>query len=220
MKWPIKKNPKQTVMEEILNAVSHGLMVPGSVCIFCIFCCKYSFDLSLFLLTFTMFMLYFMSCLYHSLSFTKAKKQFQRFDHICIYLLIWGSFLPFLFLNKKEIDLFTLIFFILQSLCILIGILFKIFKMKQGERIHFILFLILGWSGIIVIFQNRTIFFAFDNLILLFLFLGGLFYSIGTIFYVKIYKKYFHFIWHLFVILGNLCHVFSIYNFVLFHIQQ
>ncbi|WP_323847934.1 MAG: hemolysin III family protein [Phytoplasma sp.] len=214
MKWTIKNTKKQTIMEEILNAVSHGLMVPSSVAIFVYFCIKFEgFSLSLFFLTLTMFMLYLMSCLYHSLSFTKAKKQFQRFDHICIYLLIWGSFLPFLFF-KQETDLFTLIFFILQSLCILIGILFKIFKMGQGERIHLILFLLLGWSGVIVIFRNKKIFFDFKQIIiLLFLVLGGVFYSIGTFFYVNVYKKYFHFIWHLFVVLGNLCHVYSVYKF-------
>ncbi|WP_225696008.1 PAQR family membrane homeostasis protein TrhA [Candidatus Phytoplasma sp. AldY-WA1] len=209
MKWPKRTTEKQTILEEILNAVSHGLMVPVSIVIFCIFCIEKGFKFPLFLLTLTMFMLYLMSCLYHSLSFTKAKRHFQRFDHICIYLLIWGSFLPFLF-SSEEKKLFNLIFCILQSFVILIGILLKIFQFHKGDKIHLILFLLLGWSGIWVIFDSWSIVNQNYN-ILLFLFLGGFFYSVGILFYNELYKKYYHFIWHLFVILANLCHVYSIF---------
>ncbi|WAN63245.1 hemolysin III family protein [Candidatus Phytoplasma rubi] len=210
MKWSKRTTEKQTILEEILNAVSHGLMVPVSIVIFFIFYSKKGvFQFPVFLLTLTMFMLYLMSCLYHSLSFTKAKRHFQRFDHICIYLLIWGSFLPFLFYSEEK-KLFNLIFCISQSFVILIGILLKIFQFHKDDKIHLILFLLLGWSGIWVIFDLWSI--VNQNYsILLFLFLGGFFYSIGILFYNELYKKYYHFIWHLFVILANLCHVYSIF---------
>lgn len=210
MKWPTRKTRKQIVSEEILNAISHGLMAIFSIIIFFMFYREYNkFEWPLFCFTLTMFILYLISCLYHSLSFTKAKIYFQRLDHICIYLLIWSSFLPFLFLKISLYEL-EIFFFILQSFLVLVGILFKIFKMNKGNKIHLICFLLLGWSGIFIIPKLASDF-KEDYKILLFLLLGGFFYSIGVLFYKNLYKEYYHFIWHVFVILGNLCHVCSVW---------
>ncbi|WEK82261.1 MAG: hypothetical protein PR2021_1870 [Candidatus Phytoplasma pruni] len=100
MNWPTKKVERQTIGEEIANAISHGIMVPFSIFIFYFFhkCSLHGKDHSripLFAFIVTMMILYSMSSLYHALAFTKAKKIFKRLDHISIYLLIWGSFLPF-----------------------------------------------------------------------------------------------------------------------------
>ncbi|MEZ0180280.1 PAQR family membrane homeostasis protein TrhA ['Camptotheca acuminata' phytoplasma] len=213
MKWPVRKTPKQTILEEILNSISHGIMVPISIGLYFLLreANNYTFNCSIFCFILTMCMLYLMSCLYHSLSFTRAKGQFKRFDHICIYLLIWGSFIPFLLFKPK--DNINIIFFIFQTILILFGVLFKIFWLYKGEVLHLILFLLLGWSGILVVIFSWNIFIQ-EHKILLFLILGGLCYSFGVIFYKNVYKKYYHFIWHLCVVLGNLFHVFSIYYFI------
>ncbi|QTX03126.1 hemolysin III [Candidatus Phytoplasma luffae] len=210
MKWPTRNKNKQTIVEEIFNAISHGVMIPVSIISFIIFCYTYKkFHISFLFFSLTMFMLYLMSCLYHSLSFSKAKNHFQRFDHICIYLLIWGSFTPFLLLPEGP----NLFFFIFQSIFVFIGVMLKIFRMRKDKLLHLIIFLLLGWSGIFVIFSLKKHIHE-EPSILIFLFLGGIFYSLGIIFYKNLYKKFYHFIWHLFVMLGNLFHVFAVYNFI------
>jgi hemolysin III len=220
MHWPTKKVEQQTLGEEIANSISHGIMVPLSICIFCFFNKislkgnNYVSRIPLFFFSLTMIMLYSMSSLYHALSFTKAKKLFQKFDHISIYLLIWGSFFPFLFLKLNN-TLFSIesihitkgwFFFLIQTIIVFIGISFKIFNFDKGQKIHLFLFLILGWSGLFLIHSLLYL-----KISLFFLALGGVIYSSGVIFYKKAYKKYYHFIWHLFVNAGNILHVLAIH---------
>ncbi|WP_017193491.1 PAQR family membrane homeostasis protein TrhA [Vaccinium witches'-broom phytoplasma] len=219
MNWPTKKVERQTIGEEIANAISHGIMVPLSIFIFCFFhkCSlhdKGHSRIPLFAFIVTMMILYSMSSLYHALAFTKAKKLFQRFDHISIYLLIWGSFFPFLFL-KLDQELFSIdnlkvtkgwFFFLIQTIVVFIGISFKILSFDKGKKIHLFLFLILGWSGLFLIHSLWDL-----KKSLFFLVLGGVAYSAGVIFYNNSYKKYYHFIWHLFVNAGNLLHVAAIH---------
>ncbi|MDV3198385.1 MAG: hemolysin III family protein [Vigna little leaf phytoplasma] len=214
MKWKIKKNKKQTIGEEIANSISHGLMIICNIIIFFIYfktVDKVFFSWPLILFFISMFMLYLISCLYHALSFTAAKKNFQKFDHICIYLLIWSTFIPFLFPKNNIIDI-NLFFFLIQTIIVFLGIFFKIFWMNKGEKIHLFLYLLISWGGaIILLFLNEKI--RNNQQVCNWLLLGGLFYTLGVYFYHNEYKKYYHFIWHIFVIIGNLCHNLSVYYF-------
>ncbi|MDO8167869.1 PAQR family membrane homeostasis protein TrhA [Candidatus Phytoplasma melaleucae] len=222
MQWPRKKSKTQTTGEEIANAISHGLMIPFSIIIYFIY--KRIFlqsksipKIYLMLFTGSMLVLYLFSCLYHSLAFAKNKRILNQLDHIGIYLLIWGSFIPFLFLNQKlqhpiwylKIINWGDFFFIIQTIVVFLGIFFKIFYFKKGNRIHLLLYLILGWSGIFLINTLK-----YSLAILFLLLLEGVFYSTGVFFYCNSQKKYYHFIWHLFVIMGNICHVYAIYLFI------
>lgn len=211
-----KKDNQQTLGEEIANAISHGLVVPFSIVIFYIYwhlLPEKTPKWPLFLFSTSMFVLYMTSCLYHALSFTKLKKNFQKLDHIGIYLLIWGNFLPFLFFNSSNNDQINLIFFVIQTIIVFLGILFKFFWVYKGKKIHLFLYLILGWGGAIILcFLKENI--NQNKIVLFWLILGGIFYTIGVYFYNNLYKKYYHFIWHLFVILGNFCHFLSIYYFL------
>ncbi|WBL31427.1 PAQR family membrane homeostasis protein TrhA [Candidatus Phytoplasma sacchari] len=217
---------KQTIGEEIANAISHGLMIPISILIFLLYyrfllCTKnLNFDniFPLFLFNFTMLLLYITSFLYHSLSFTKLKLNLRKLDHICIYLLIWGSFVPFLLLNPKlnKINLFNIfnkgkfIFFI-QTFIVCLGILGKFFYFNKGKKIHLLLYLFLGWNGLFL-FKDL---FDINYKISFFLLFGGFLYSIGIFFYYNSsHYKYYHFIWHIFVILGNLSHILAVYFFM------
>ncbi|WP_246833704.1 PAQR family membrane homeostasis protein TrhA [Texas Phoenix palm phytoplasma] len=217
-----KKNSKQTIGEEIANSISHFLMIPLSVFIFFIYY-ELIKDKSepiwpLFCFFINMFNLYLFSFLYHSCVFVKAKMYFQKIDHICIYLLIWGNFMPFLFFVKSlQRPLFLLpflnfsqIFFLFQTILVFLGIFLKVFFMNKWNRMHLFFYLLLGWSGLIIL----SYLWELDLRILTLLFFGGILYSIGIIFYNKSYKKYYHFIWHIFVILGNLFHVGSVYYLV------
>jgi hemolysin III len=208
-----KQKKKLNLKEEIANAISHGLMIPISIFIFLIYCNllikKNIFDIKnivpLLIFNLSMIFLYMISFLYHFFSFTKIKKELQKLDHIGIYLLIWGSFIPFLFLNYKTH--YKKIFFILQTIVVFLGILFKLFFIHKGKKIHLLLYNLLGWSGLIILKDLLQINFK----IIFFLLIGGFLYSLGVFFYKKSYKKYYHLIWHIFVIIGNLFHSFAVY---------
>ncbi|WIA07752.1 MAG: hemolysin III [Candidatus Phytoplasma cynodontis] len=219
-----KNQTKQTLGEEIANAISHGIMIPFSIFSFFFYyhllINRQNFNfrniLSLFLFSLTMLILYTTSCLYHSLSSQNWKFKLQKLDHICIYLLIWGSFSPFLLLRRDYIDeenfVFVFskecIFFLIQTFIVILGILGKFFYFTKWKNIHLFLYLFLGWNGLFFLKDLLLM----DYKIILFLLLGGIFYTIGVFFYSKsrIYK-YYHFVWHIFVILGNLLHILSVY---------
>ncbi|TVY12072.1 PAQR family membrane homeostasis protein TrhA [Candidatus Phytoplasma pini] len=221
MTWCNKKKKYQTLGEEIANSISHGLMVFFSIFIFIFYIIKKRSDVALFpLLLFcsTMFTLYLSSCLYHSLSFTKIRNIFQIFDHICIYILIWGSFIPFLFNTKslsKEPFLIPIpkkfIFFLSQSIIVFLAIILKILLKNKQKKLHLILYLLLGWSSLIIINDLISDFWQNNPKIIISLILGGLMYTLGIFFYINLYKKYYHFIWHLFVVCGTIFHAISIY---------
>lgn len=221
MKWTTKTSDKQTFGEEIANAISHGLMIPLGVFILFVFCRKASAMSSpnvyiVLVFSISMIILYLMSFLYHSLSFTKAHNFFKKTDHISIYLLIWGTFVPILLLLPElQKPLFNLdsmkisqgqCFLACQFILVFSGIICKFFWMNKGEIIHLILYVLLGWSGLFLVpaMWKANIFH--------FVFIGGVFYSLGIYFYVKDNKKYFHFIWHLFVMSGTFFHAWGIYH--------
>ncbi|BAD04243.1 hemolysin III ['Chrysanthemum coronarium' phytoplasma] len=221
VKWATKPSDKQTLGEEIANAISHGLMIPLGVFILVCFCLKASVMSNpngyiVLVFSISMIILYLMSTLYHSLSFTKAHNFFQKTDHISIYLLIWGTFAPILLLlpelQKPLFPQSNLLiskgkcFFVCQCILAFSGIICKVFWMNKGKIIHLIFYALLGWSGLLLVpaMWKANIFH--------FVLLGGVFYSLGIYFYVKDNKKYFHFIWHLFVMAGTCFHAWGIYR--------
>ncbi|WCA22481.1 PAQR family membrane homeostasis protein TrhA [Candidatus Phytoplasma oryzae] len=221
-----KKKRQQTIKEEIANSISHALMVPISILVFFIYCrlliqkknFNFIYIFPLFLFTFSMFLLYLASSLYHAFSYSKIKYKLQKIDHICIYLLIWGTFVPFLLIPSKLIlsNLFfifnkNIFIFITQTFIVLFCILIKFFYFNKGRKIHLFLFFLLGWNGLFFLKDLLSIYYK----IVFFLLLGGFVYSFGVFFYYKSsYYKYYHFIWHIFVILGNFLHILSIYIFL------
>jgi hemolysin III len=156
--------------------------------------------------------------LYHALGNNAAKwKVFKRFDHISIYLLIGGTYAPILLgletlqnpINNTVLTLGMLIF-IIQWVLIIIGITVKSIWISKYHWLHIAIFLILGWSAAVFIkpvYDFNHVFFA---LVLL----GGIFYTIGVVFYALSRVKYFHFIWHIFVILGTVSQGLAIILFI------
>ena len=132
--------------------------------------------------------LYTMSCLYHSFKRESVvKRVFRRFDHASIYLLIGGTYLPvFLIVFKHPIDIY---FIVLQWAIIITGVTLKSARFNKFKAIHFILYLILGWSGILVfkpLYQASPEAFYW-------ILAGGVSYTLGTIFYGFRKFKYNHF---------------------------
>ena len=165
---------------------------------------------------FGIIILFLMSCLYHSLSFTKAKGVFKRFDHISIFLLIGGTFAPpLLLLPALTSPLLGLTtgwwLFIIQWLFILVGVVFKAIWVHKFAGFHYVIYLVLGWSAVIFI----PALYAYSIPAFWLILAGGLSYTIGTYFYAGSSRvKYFHFVWHLFVASAAILHFLAIYLYL------
>ena len=201
---------RETIGEEIFNSIIHGIGALLSAVIFFILIFKFSKGSILKTITFAtfgflMFFVYLASTLCHSLSFTKVKKVFQVIDHSAIYLFIAASYTPFALLVIGGI-LGWIVFGFVWVITIL-GIIYKTFFINSHPKVSLILYLGLGWCAVLVawpLLQGLSI------LGFLLLVLGGLFYSIGAIFFAWKKLKFNHAYWHIFVLGGSVCHLLSL----------
>jgi hemolysin III len=153
----------------------------------------------------TLFLLYLFSTLYHSLR-GRAKEIFQMLDHHAIYLLIAGTYTPFTLLALKGATGWWM-FGIVWGLA-LIGIVLDSFPRKGPRVLSLIIYLSMGW---LVLFALDPLIDALPPAGFWWLLTGGLFYTIGVIFYVLDSRyPWCHGIWHLFVLAGSVSHYFTI----------
>lgn len=158
----------------------------------------------------SLFLLYLFSTLYHG---TKGslKAVFKKLDHIGIYLLIAGSYTPFVLVSLTGAWGWSL-FGVIWGLAV-IGILLDCFSSDEKRVIQVIIYLLMGWIALIAI---QPLIESLSMAGFLWLLGGGLFYSVGIVFYILDLKKYhFHGIWHLFVLAGSATHYFTIMYYVL-----
>ena len=150
-------------------------------------------------------LLYAASTLYHALEQPVLKRVFRTVDHCAIYLLIAGTYTPFTMLLLEGYWGWTL-FGIVWSLAFL-GIIFKIFFKHRFKILSTSIYLLMGWM---VIIAAEPLFNSFHYAGLCWLFSGGLCYTVGVIFYVLDKRRFYHAIWHLFVLGGSVCHYFAV----------
>lgn len=203
----------QTLAEERFNTWTHGL---GLVCSLLgfgflalkaakmqglapIFCCS--------LYATALVMMFASSTLYHSRPDGRLKELFRVGDHICIYFLIAGTFTPFAVLVLKQ-QTGHFVLWLMWSIA-LGGTLYKIFAFGRFPGLSLALYLGMGWSGVLVFAPLKA---AMTSQSFSLLVWGGIFYSVGTIFYAVEKIPYNHGIWHLFVMAGAGCHFFSLYS--------
>lgn len=150
---------------------------------------------------------YFASVRYHLAYEKNDKYQWRRIDHICIYLLIGGSYTGYIlrFMDTPEGHMFLG----LHWLIIILGVLKKIWFTGRYEIISVLSYLFLGWM-VVFIYEDITA--DMNNMTYNLLGLGGLSYSLGVIFYVWDRLPYNHYIWHLFVFGGTFCHFLSLWD--------
>ena len=166
--------------------------------------------LSIILFSFGLLLVYSSSSVYHFVLNPKLKKKFQILDHISIYYLILGSYAPVCLITLYEYSGINI--FITILILSIIGTLIKLFFTGRFQIFSLLLYLAMGW--LIVIDIN----FLFELLNIeakLLLIIGGLSYTLGTIFYSLDKIKYFHSIWHLFVLAGSVSHYLMILLYVL-----
>lgn len=208
----LNEPPVLTVLEEVGNAITHGVGAVLALAGFILLLLKSDTGMKVMASCFygiSLFILMLMSCLYHSFkSGSKVKRVWRRFDYSSIYLLIGGTFAP-LYLVYWGNTLGIVLFCIQWSLIVFGIIMLAIFGPGKWKWIHFTLYFTIGWSGLIMLpdfFRN--------NIPLLFMILiGGIVYTVGMVPFARD-KKYDHFIWHFFVLIGALLHWFGIYLFV------
>lgn len=158
----------------------------------------------------TLILLYSASTLYHLVPVSRAKKVFQKLDHAMIYLLIAGTYTPYTLVNLRGPWGWS-IFGVVWGVA-LTGLLLELIIKKRLGWLSVSLYLCLGWL-IIVAVKPLMAHLGGGGLVLLVA--GGLFYSLGVIFYLWKKLPFQHAIWHIFVIAGSLCHFFSIFLYVI-----
>ncbi len=155
--------------------------------------------------------LYLISTLYHCMSAGRTKRIFRRLDHICIYLLIAGTYTPFTLTFLRGGCGWTL-FGVVWGLAIS-GIIIKGWFGPRFELVSTAGYLIMGWS-IVIAARPMLNEFPLGGLILLSV--GGLCYTVGIPFYLLDCRvRYFHAVWHVFVLVGSILHFFSVLLFII-----
>jgi hemolysin III len=161
---------------------------------------------------FTLILLYTMSTLYHSFYLPSLKRIFQKLDHVSIYLLIAGTYTPYMMVSLWHSHgpaMLTAIW----SLALL-GFLLELFIYKRIELLQISTYLLMGWLCVLVF---RSLLAAIPMPGIIWLVVGGAAYTIGIVFYVLDHHNklnHAHGIWHLFVLLGSLSHFISIIAYV------
>ncbi len=208
---------KKINKEEMLNTISHGIAAILSIIGFIIlikfskesgktvvYFCSTIYGLSLITM-------YVSSTLYHSSKNTEVKKILRVIDHCSIYVLIAGSYTPILLITMSGSTTWWL--FYTQWILVIIGIIFKIFYTGKFEFLSMFIYLIMGWM---IVFKWNHLINSISNEAFNLLLSGGIIYTVGIFFYLLDTKiKYFHFIWHLFVIAGSILHYIMILKHVI-----
>lgn len=157
----------------------------------------------------TLVLLYLASTLYHSLQFESLRHPLKVIDHSGIYLLIAGTYTPFMVLGVGTRAAY-IVLGIVWALAI-IGIVFKIFFVNRFMIASTAGYLVMGWLSIFV--WNQLVATMPPTAVWL-LVAGGVSYSAGVIFFVMEKMPYNHAIWHLFVLGGSFCHFFAMFYLV------
>ncbi len=203
----------QSLGEELVNAISHGLgalLGIAGLVLLVYRAVVYGETINVVSVTIfgiSMILLYLVSCLYHALPQSKGKRVFQVLDHCSIFILIVGSYAPICLVTvggKLGVTVFAV-----NAACGLLGILLNAISFHRWKRLSQVLYIVMGWMGVMIF---PTILRNMSHLGFALLLLGGISYTVGVIFYRRKEKKYWHGIWHLFVLLGTVLQFFTVYT--------
>ncbi len=202
--------------EERANSLSHALgMIFGIVALTLLLVKAETTDADwLTIISFSVYgisiiLLFLASTLYHSIAQPKAKRVLKTLDHCAIFLLIAGSYTPYLLVGLRT----PLAYWLMGIIWVIavIGIIGKIIFVYRFKKLSLVTYLVMGWMSAIVIYQ-LVMHIDINGVILLVV--GGIIYSLGVIFYVAKNIPYNHAIWHLFVLGGCVAQFLSIYYYV------
>ncbi|OEH85994.1 hemolysin D [Desulfuribacillus stibiiarsenatis] len=205
-----------TLREEIANAITHGIGIVFSIAalvLMVVFSSLYGdvwHIVSVSIYGASLVLLYTFSTLLHSFQYKPVKNIFEYLDHAAIYLLIAGTYTPFLMVTLRGTLGWTLLAVI--WVLAIAGIIFKMIFVKRFIVLSTLLYIILGWMIVVAI---RPL---YENLAtggLVWLVLGGLLYTFGTIFFIWRRIPFHHAIWHVFVLGGSVAHFIAVLFYVI-----
>lgn len=204
---PSWQNPFYSLREEIINSVTHGIgavLSTAGLIILVVLAVHYGdiwqvVGFSIF--GASLLALYLASTLYHAIQHRPLKNILRRCDHAAVYLLIAGTYTPFLLISLRGtigVPLLVVIW-----IMALIGVLWKIFFTGRYEVIATIVYVLMGWMSLLAYRQMAA---NIPPLGLILLIAGGIVYTLGVLFYALEKVPYNHAVWHLFVLGGSACH--------------
>jgi hemolysin III len=200
-----------SVGEEIVNSLSHGigaLLSVAGLAVLVVFAALYGDNwhiVSFSIFGATLIVLYAASTLYHSFSNPAIKKVFRKLDHSAIFLLIAGTYTPFVLVSLRGAWGWSL-FGVIWALAVA-GIAVKSITISRFRRLSVVIYVFMGWLGLIAIKELVN---AVPLQSFMFLLIGGLSYTTGVIFYACRKMPFNHGIWHAFVLCGSIFHYFSV----------
>lgn len=202
--------PRLTVGEEAFNAASHGVGAALAIAGMILLLLRSDTGLEIMASCFygiSMVLMMLMSSVYHAMpACSTAKRVCRRFDYTSIYLLIGGTFAPIFLVYLG--DRLGIALFCIQWAVILLGVaLISAFGPGRWRPLHFTLYFLLGWSGLVFL-PN---FYRYARTLLWFILAGGVVYTLGMIPFAR-NRKYDHCTWHLFVLAAAVLHWVGIYT--------
>jgi len=203
-------------MEEMMNAVTHGVGALFSLAgLIVLTASAYMYGTVWHLVSFAVYgsslvLLYLASALYHSFRREKLKYIFKICDHSAIYLLIAGTYTPFSLILLHGF-MGWIILGVVWTMAV-IGVALKIFFVARLKVVSTICYLIMGWLIVVVIKPIAAVLPAEG---LFWLVGGGVFYTVGSFFYLNRRIPYNHAVWHLFVMAGSIAHFIAVFYYVL-----
>jgi hemolysin III len=201
--------------EEIANSITHGIgivLAMAALTVLTVFACIYGnawHIVSVSVYGVTLILLYTASTMYHSIQKPHVKNMLQALDHSAIYLLIAGTYTPFTLVNLRGPWGWWL-FGVIWGFAAL-GVAFRMLKIRRWPAVSLGLYIGMGWAVVVAI---QPLIVSVDTGGIIFLVLGGLAYTVGTLFYCWEKLKYHHAIWHIFVLVGSILHFFSVLLYV------
>lgn len=197
----------QTPVEEFLNSFSHAigaLFAIYAIVMLAVYSNSPVEKATTAIYGSMLFILFQASTCYHAMTGKTAKIVFRKIDHSAIYLLIAGTYTPILMLvldPPHSVALMAMVWYLAIT-----GIVFSCISLKF-KYLSTGLYLLMGWLVVFLVMP------MWEKSIqsVIYLFIGGLFFTIGSYFYIKD-KKFMHFVWHLFVLCGAVMHYFTVIN--------
>ncbi len=204
--------PRQSLGEEIANSITHGIgaaLATAALTILVVFAALKGDAwrvVSFSIYGASLVILYTSSTLYHAFTYKGAKRYFRIMDHSSIFLLIAGTYTPITLLPLRDTGWGWTMFVLIWAMALL-GILFKTFFYGKLEKLSVVFYVLMGWLAVIAI---KPMLANLPTGLLIWIAIGGLFYTFGIIFYAWTKLPYSHSIWHLFVLGGSISHFFGI----------
>ncbi|MCB2155220.1 hemolysin III family protein [bacterium] len=202
--------------EEIANSITHGIGVFLSIAGLATLVTLASLGgdpwriVSFSIYGATLVVLYLCSTLYHSFKAPRVKAVFRVLDHISIFLLIAGSYTPFVLVELRGPWGWS-IFGVVWGLA-LVGVILKVFHTGRYEAVSITIYILMGW---LIVIALKPLLAAVPVGCFVWMLVGGLAYTLGVIFYAMERIPYGHAIWHLFVLIGSVTHFVAIAVYVL-----